>query len=194
MYQLTEHVDKPAALASLKDGEQVTLSDDGTVTDATWQGTYIFHPAGSVVPVTNMYVRWKDDLVTLTPTPATITQTAPGTLDASWVMQTTFSNTVTGRQQTIATLEFDPGNSVWFIPNYAWLFRVNGNGQYVTLVDAFELVSGGQPVYAQDAAGQVMGGECNANGCRATVPQNQAFKLVQVGAQPVPKSSGFWRP
>jgi hypothetical protein len=194
MYQLTEHVAKPAAIASLKDGEQVTLSDDGTVTDATWQGTYIFHPAGSVVPVTNMYVRWQDDLVTLTPTPATITQTAPGTLDASWVEQIVFSDTVTGRQQTLATLVFDPGNSVWRIPNYAWLFRVNGNGQYVTLVDAFELVSGGQPVYAQDAAGQVMGGECTAEGCRATVPQAAAFKLVQVGAQPVPKSSGFWRP
>ena len=193
MQQLAKHVATLPELASLKDGDQVVISDDGSVTGASWQGTYIYHPAGSVVPATAMYARWKDDLVALTPTPATEDKPAPGTLDASWVADNVFSDTVISRHQTIATLITDPtDSSVLRIPNYAWLFRVNSNGQYTALVDTFVFVSGSQPLYPEDAAGQVIGPICDGSGCRPA--GTTASTLVALGSQPVAVSSGYWQP
>jgi hypothetical protein len=173
MQQLDERVAKLPALASLKNGDMLTISDDGSVTGAVWQGTYVYHPAGSVVPATAMYVRWKDGLVTLTPTPATATNAAPGTLDANWVAQNVFSGTVLSNYQTQATLANEPTDStVLRIPGNAWLFRVNSDGQYTALVDTFVFVSGSQPLYPNPDKNN----ELEAN-----------------GSQPVPVSSGYWQ-
>ncbi len=194
MRQLVQHGPEPAAIAALKNGDQVIISDDGSVTGASWQGTYIYHPAGSIVPVTAMYARWKDDLVTLTPTPGTATTPAPGTLDASWVATDVFSGTILDRHQTVATLIPEPTDpSILRIPNYAWLFRVNSNGQYVALVDTFQYVSGSQPLFPENAAGQVIGPVCDAMGCRA-VTADEANQFVALGSQPVPVWSSYWQP
>ncbi len=88
MQELNKRVATVPALAGLKDGDTVIISDDGSVTGAVWQGTYIYHPAGSVVPMTAMYARWKDGLVALTPTPAKDSESS-----ASKVMTTPFWTT-----------------------------------------------------------------------------------------------------
>jgi hypothetical protein len=178
MQQLDERVAKLPALASLKDGDQVIIDDDGSVTGSVWQGTYVFYPAGSIVPLAPMYVRWKDGLVAITRTPAsTPGQPLPGTLDASWVAQgKDINGNVISNFQTIETLIPDPGDpSVLRMPGNAWLFRTNGNGQYTTLVDAFVLQSGGQPLYPQKE------------------PDGTTQQIAQ-GSQPVPVSATFWQP
>jgi hypothetical protein len=175
MQELDKRVATVPALVSLKNGDTVIINDDGSVTGAVWQGTYIYHPAGSVVPMTAMYARWKDGLVALTPTPASGDETsAPGTLDANWVTTDVFSGTVTGDRQTQATLVTDPtDNTVLRIPDNAWLFRSTSDGQYVALVDTFTFVSGSTPLYPNPD-------EDNA--------------LVEAGTQPVPVSAGYWQP
>ena len=183
MQQLDERVAKLPAMASLKDGDQVVISDNGAVTGETWEGLYVFHPAGSVVPVAPMYVRWKDGLValTLTPRPTPVNgepqPLPPGTLDANWVAQNKDINgNVIGNYQRIDTLVSDPGDpSVLRIPGNAWLFRVNSNGQYTTLVDAFVLVSGAQPVVTH-------------------IQPDLTILQVAQGSQPVPVSDTYWQP
>ena len=152
MGQLDQRIATLPQLASAQDGTPVTLSDDGTVTHAIWQGHYVFHPAGSIVQPGPMYLRWKDGIVTITPTPSsTPGQPLPGTLDASFVAQSRDINGFpASNYQTIQTLIPDASNpSVLRIPDNAWLFRVDGNGQYTTLVDAFVYQSGNEPVLDQ---------------------------------------------
>ena len=175
MQELDKRTATVPALAGLKDGDTVIISDDGSVTGAVWQGTYIYHPAGSVVPMTAMYARWKDGLVALTPTPATGEETsAPGTLDANFIATDVFSGTNAVVHQAQATLVNDPtDNSVLRIPDNAWLFRSNGNGQYTALVDTFTFVSGSQPLYPN-------------------VDKDNALEAA--GSQPVPVSAGYWQP
>jgi hypothetical protein len=174
MQHLNERVATVPALAGLMSGDRVTISDDGTVTGATWSGTYVFHPAGSVVPATAMYARWKDGLVALTPTPAAADGTVPGTLDASYVDQNPDVNN-NEPTQVIHTLINDPTDaSVLRIPNNAWLFRLNSAGQYVTLVDVFVFESGSQPLYAQTQAD-------------GTITQ------VAQGSQPIAVADWYWQ-
>ena len=152
MSQLDQRVATVPALAAAREGTTIMLSDDGSVTHSIWQGSYVFHPAGSIVTPGPMYLRWKDGIVTITPTPATTPgQPLPGTFDASYVAQNRDINGFpTSNFQTIQTLVPDSSNpSVLRIPGNAWLFRVNSNGQYITLVDAFIYQSGSEPVFDQ---------------------------------------------
>ena len=63
--QLNERVAVLPQMASSVDGEIVTISDDGSQTGLIWQGTYVFHPAGSPVQLGDMYARWKDGLIAI---------------------------------------------------------------------------------------------------------------------------------
>lgn len=180
MQQLDERVPTSAVpgLAGLKNGDSVVINDDGSVTGATWSGTYVFHPAGSVVPMAPMYARWKDGLVALTLTPPAVAgQPYPGTLDANWVAVGTDSTGAPMNVQKISTLIPDPtDSSVLRIPDNAWLFRYNSStGQYTTLVDVFVYQSGDQPLWHSTAA-------------------DGTSELVANGSQPLPVSAGFWQP
>ena len=166
MQQFNRRVAVLPELASLQEGDLVTLGDNGSVTDAVWQGTFVFHPAGSKVPLGAMYARWKDGVVAISPTLSTVKVPRPGTLDASFV------EAANGKtHQTIKTLINDySASSVLRIPNNAWLLRADGNGQYTTLVDMFVFQSGNQPVALRRAA----------NGST----------VLLTGSQPVPISAG----
>jgi hypothetical protein len=132
MRQLNQRVAVVPALSAAKDGDLISLSDDGSITGALWQGTYLFHPAGTQATLSPMYMRWKDGIVTLTPTPATISgQVLPGTWGASFVAQTVYTNGLpTADYQSIQTLVTDPSRlDVLRIKASAWLFRLNANGQ-----------------------------------------------------------------
>ena len=171
MVQLDQHVATLPAVAGLKAGSLVTIYDDGTVTGATWSGTYAYYPAFSSAPFAAGYAHWKDGLVTLTTTPPAIAgEAAPGTLDANFVQYNATQFGSNAYYQQIATLVPDPTTNptVWRMPNGAWLFRQTGKGQYTTLVDLFVFVSGGQPVYSWTTAGDT--------------------------TQPIPVSAGYWSP
>lgn len=160
-------------LVGVPDGSQVILSDDGAVTDQIWQGSYVYHPAGSIVPFGPMYARWKDGVVAITLTPANpATNVSPGTLDASFVQQNYDLNHFVTGQQVLKTLVDDGADpNVLRIPDNAWLFRINGQGQYIALIDVFTFQSGSTPI--QD--------NLTVSG---TLP-------LATGSQPVPISSGY---
>ena len=151
MQQFDQRISQLPQLANVKAGNVVTLADDGSITGAMWQGSYVYRPAGSVInPGSSFYARWKDGVVTLTPTPALVSgQAAPGTLDASFVENNSNGST----DQTIKTLVVDSSDTtVLRIPDNAWLIRMNAQGQYVALVDMFEFRDGTQPVTLQQQA------------------------------------------
>jgi len=176
MQQLDERVAQLPQLSGLKDGAQVIISDDGSVTNAKWGGSYTYHPAGSVFTPGALYARWKDGLVALTPTPPPVDSiTMPGTYDASYIAQHqdkfgAFNENYIA-QSTLVPDGNDP--TVLRIPNNAWLFRVNSNGQWTALVDVFVFNSGNQPLWQ------------NPDGISGPIAS---------GSQPVPVSPNFWQP
>lgn len=172
MQQLDMRVAKLPALAGLKAGDQVMITDDGSVTGAVWSGTYTYYPAGSTAPFAAGYARWKDGLVALTPTPPSMAGQPPtGMLDANYVVWDPNSNMYI---QTISTLIPDFNDpSVWRIPDNAWLFRQGMNNQVTTLVDLFVFVSGNAPTWLN---------------------QNPDLAVANAsGPQPVPVSAGYWQ-
>jgi hypothetical protein len=181
MQQLDMRVGRLPGLYGLKAGDQVTITDDGSVTGAIWSGTYAYYPAGNIAPFAPGYARWKDGLVALTPaTPPAPGQTHYASLDANYIqgdpsldISAQFHNPhlpkVNINVQKIQTLVpdgNDPG--ILRIPDNAWLFRRNSDGSYTTLVSLFVFVSGTTPVWP--FAGN-----------------------VATGSQPVPVSVGFWQ-
>jgi hypothetical protein len=174
MQQLDERVATVPNLAGLKAGAPVVISDDGSVTGATWSGAYTYYPAGSVIKLAAGYVRWKDGLVAITPSPADADGNLPDTFDASYVTNDPNINADASSQviRTLITDSSDP--NVLRIPNNAWLFRTNGNGTVTTLVDAFILQSGAQPLYPQKQT-------------------DGTTLMVAEGSQPVPVAANFWQ-
>lgn len=161
MERLNTRIAQLPELASLKNGDLVTVYDDGSVTGLTWEGTYVWRPAGSQVRLTDSYVRWGDGLVAIN------MQTDPADASdelnkdvkqpfATFIEQvygtTTNSDgdevvTAIGQQQVTKRLIQEPTDAnIWRIPNNAWLFRNAGNGQYTALVDVLEFRSGSTPV------------------------------------------------
>lgn len=161
MAQLNQRVTQLPQLAGLKDGDKVIISDDGSVTGAQFQGTYIYHPAGTQVALGPMYARWKDGLVaihmstdpadasdlsnanTLFPFATYVDQTyGTGTDSAGTAIQVLAS-----QQQVTAPLIQEPTNSaILRIADDAWLFRDAGNGKYIALTDVFVFQSGNTPM------------------------------------------------
>jgi len=167
MARLNQRIDKLPELASLKNGDLVTIYDDGSVSGRTWEGTFAYHPAGTHVPMMEMYARWKDGLV------AIHLQTDPADAFsdlnknvmqpfATFVEQTygtgkdyngNMVQVVVSQQQVTKRLISEPTNSaILRIPGNAWLLREEDNGQYTTLVDTFEFKSGGTPVWRVQTA------------------------------------------
>jgi hypothetical protein len=168
MQQLDQRVRRLPALRGFKAGDQVTITDDGSVTGAVFSGTYTYYPPGSVAPFSAGYARWKDGLVALTPTPpASSSQPPTGLLNANFVQ---YDTTTKAFRQLMFTLVPDFNNpGVLRIPDNAWLFRQDGsNGPYTTLVELFAFVSGSTPTWP------FAGG-------------------ISTGSQPVPVSVGFWQ-
>jgi hypothetical protein len=109
-------------LAGLKNGDCVIMGKSASSLADAWTGEYIYHPAGSRVKLTDMYVRWQDGFVM-------VRHNEDGVLQA---------------HVTIAKpLEAagDPG--ILALPDVgSWILRDLGNGEYLALVDVFEYKSG----------------------------------------------------
>ncbi len=164
MARLNARIDKLPELASLKDGDLVTLYDDGSVTGKIWEGTYIWHPAGSVVQLKSLYARWKDGVVAVSMyrDPADATNTFTRNVEqpfATYIEQQNalikrdnFANDpgivvpVAQKQVTKRLVPESTDDSILRIPGNAFLFHKEDNGQYTTLTDALEFKSGGKPV------------------------------------------------
>ncbi len=162
-------------ISGLKKGDTVVLWDDGRVTDAVWQGNFTYYPAGSIVPRAAMYARWKDGVVTLTPTPDPKPGQPPlSSLDASFVDQSTYP---TRNWQTVKTLVKDGSDlSVLRIPGNAWLFREDSAGQLTALVDVFVFNSGTKPIpHTNWKTGGML---------PSTLPKETGSLPVPVAAQP----------
>jgi hypothetical protein len=165
MERLNTRVAQLPELASLKNGDLVTVYDDGSVTGLTWEGTYVWRPAGSQVRLTDMYARWGDGLVAINmqtdPADASdelnanVKQPFATFIEQEYAKTTNEDGdevvTAIGQQQVTKRLIQEPTNAnIWRIPNNAWLFRSAGNGQYTALVDVLEFRSGGTPVRQEE--------------------------------------------
>ena len=161
MAQLNQRVGQVPQLAGLQNGDKVIISDDGSVTGTQFQGTYIYHPAGTQVPLGPMYARWKDGLVAIhmstDPANASNAFTANALFPfATYVDQTHGTGTdyagnpiqvLTSQKQVTAPLIQEPTNSaILRLADNAWLFRDAGNGKYVALTDVFVFQTGNAPM------------------------------------------------
>jgi hypothetical protein len=145
MRQFNQRVAQLPELANARDGDLITLRDDGSVTGSIWRGTYVYRSAGSTVARTGMYARWKDGVVTLTRTPNARAGQPP--LDMLTV--TYVNNDRNPRHVTLPLTRDASDRTVWRIPQNAWLIREQANGEYVALVDTFEFKSGDAPILNQ---------------------------------------------
>jgi hypothetical protein len=147
MKRFNERVASLSEVAALKKGDKLTLSDDGSVTGNIWSGTYVYYPAGSVVPAAPMYVRWQDGVVAI----SRVKNPKAGQPDlddlaASYVAHTTQQPIRSYDMANQPLVKDGSDGSVRRIPGNAWLFRVSNSGEYTTLVDAFVFESGSVPV------------------------------------------------
>jgi hypothetical protein len=145
MQQVNQRVAQLPELANARDGDLITLRDDGSVTGSIWRGTYVYRPAGSKVARTGLYARWKDGVVTLTRTPNPRAGQPPlDTLTVTYV-----NNERNPKHVTLPLVRDMADRTVWRIPQNAWLIREQANGDYVALVDMFEFSAGDAPVLNQ---------------------------------------------
>ena len=155
LQRIDQHVTSVPQLAGVANGDVVSLSDDASVTGSIWQGSYVFHPAGSIVPDAPMYLRWKDGVVVVTPTPNPIAGQPPLSTFLVTYNETNGTDLYGNRSpmpyQVTKQLVADSSDaSVLRIPDNAWLFRRNSDGQLTALVDAFVFQSGDQPIPMQN--------------------------------------------
>jgi len=158
--ELNERMAQLPQLAGAKDGDQVIITDDGSVTGARFQGTYIYHPAGSQVPLGPMYARWKDGLVaihmSIDPANASNPFRANAMFPFATFLQQNFGTgtdylgngvrVAISQQQVTKPIVSEPTNGgILRIPDGAWLFRDAGNGQFAALTDVFVFQSGDAP-------------------------------------------------
>ena len=139
-------------LSLLRDGDCVTISKAANPLGEAWSGHYLFHPKGSKVKLSAMYLRWKDGLVMLS-------QNSDGQLLAHYSIEHSRQLSFTPPTQpgqrpgisitpgysepTVKTLIDEPSApGTLRIPENALVLRAVGNGEYVALVDAFEFKSG----------------------------------------------------
>jgi|GEM_PF-2432254 len=159
--QLNERVAQLPQLAGLQNGDKVIISDDGSVTGAEFQGTYIFRPAGSQVPLGPMYARWKDGLVAIhmstDPANAANQFLANEMVPFATYMEQTMGTgkdylgnsypVAISQQEVTKPLIPEPTNSaILKLPDGTWLFRDAGNGNYTALTDVFVFQSGTTPM------------------------------------------------
>ncbi len=143
---LIERTPKLNAFSLLKDGDCVVIQKTANAAGPAWQGKYVWHPAGSQIALSDMYVRWKDGFVR-------ITKETDGSYAARFVQSNAPSLVIAAGQRpffkpgsdepttkTIISEPTQPG--VLRINNNAFLFRDAGNGKYTALVDVFAYQSG----------------------------------------------------
>jgi endonuclease YncB( thermonuclease family) len=132
----------------LHEGDCVTLFKAANADGPEWSGQFIYHPAGTVLPLTDMYLRWKDGVIPLT--------VGSDGAAVAQVVRTTAVKTVGLRGRSfsrnvnvpnyvqVQALVRDPGQpQMWQIQNpRTWLLRDMGNGTYQVLIDAFVYKSG----------------------------------------------------
>jgi Staphylococcal nuclease homologue len=149
VFQIESLIERKARLPEfslLKDNNCVVLQKANNPASAAWQGQYVWHPAGSQVTLSNMYVRWKDGFVR-------ITQEADGSFAARFIQssaasivfpkgQRPFLKPAKDEPTTKAIIREPTQQGVLRIENNAFLFRDAGNGKYTALVDVFEYKSG----------------------------------------------------
>ena len=134
----------PPEMNVLRDGECVTIVKAQNAESAEWSGTFVYHPAGSLVKMTNMYLRWKDGVVMVQPqTDGTVLAHVVRYTRPKIMFGRVFSERVPAYVQ-VQALERDAGrNDMWQIPNpRTWLLRDAGNGMYEAMVDVFVYQSG----------------------------------------------------
>ena len=140
-------------LEMLSEGACVNITKDANPEGPAWAGQYIYHPVGSQVHLTQMYVRWKDGFVL-------IQNNSEGQLVAQIVYDSYLPPNARRRRSAprpldsdpfpgatrVATkpLEQDPNDPQMVrLPNIrTWILRDLGNGVYEAMVDVFEYKSG----------------------------------------------------
>jgi endonuclease YncB( thermonuclease family) len=136
------------------DGDCITIFKASNPVSGEWSGQFTYHPAGSIITLSNMYVRWKDATVM-------ITVDSNGIASATVVKDIyhpfasprwgwDYSPVKGARTTKQQTLERDPGMPQMLqIPNpRTWLFEDAGNGKYKALTDVFIYKSGDlRPIY-----------------------------------------------
>jgi micrococcal nuclease len=145
---LAARVDKVPEVGMLRDGDCVTILKAANADGPEWSGQFIYHPAGTVLPMSNMYLRWKDGIVPITldangtPLAHVVLHTAARTLRFRGRAFTV--NSGIPDKVEVQALVPDPGrHDMWQIQNpKTWLLRDVGNGKYQVLVDAFLYKSG----------------------------------------------------
>jgi len=161
MSQLNQRIAQLPQLAGVKNGDSVIIADDGSVTNAQFQGTYVYHPAGSVITMGPMYARWKDGLVAIhmstdpanasDPFMANVQMPFATYVEQSYGTGTNYAGNsiqvITGQAQVTKPLIAEPTNArILRLPGGAWLFRDNGDGTYTALTDVFVFQSGTAPM------------------------------------------------
>jgi hypothetical protein len=150
-------VAKPPEMNVLRDGDCVTIIKAQNAESAAWSGTFVYHPAGSLVKLTNMYLRWKDGVV--------MVQLQPDGTALAHVVRYSRPKTIWGRTfqvnvpayVQVQALERDSGrNDMWQIPNpRTWLLRDTYNGMFEAMVDVFVYQSGDMRALYVGASGEL---------------------------------------
>jgi hypothetical protein len=119
---LMKHTATVPELAGLKDGDCVIMGKSESSLADAWTGEYVYHPAGSRVKLTDMYVRWQDGFVM-------VRANEDGVLQAHVIIA--------------KPLEAAGEPGIVSLPDVGtWILRDLGNGEYLALVDVFEHKSG----------------------------------------------------
>jgi endonuclease YncB( thermonuclease family) len=141
---LNTRTDYVPEIGMLHDGDCVTIYKAANQDGPAWQGQYIYHPAGTVMSFTAMYLRWKDGVVA-------IMRDTDGSEIAHVVKHTVYVWIGNGYREVKGPdnvqnqhLIPDPGMPQMIeIPNpRTWLLQDMGNGQYKVLIDSFVYQSG----------------------------------------------------
>jgi hypothetical protein len=171
--RLNSRIDKLPELAGLRDGDIVILYDHQKATDSHWEAQYIYHPAGSVMPLKDMYARWRDGLVTINVHTDPSEVRSPDTKDKTYAFATLIEQqyktvkraditndsgievAVAEKQVTRRLINEPTDAAILRIPGNAYLFREAGGGLFTTLVDTFEYKTGGEQLHVTyDASGK----------------------------------------
>ncbi|MCL4506335.1 MAG: thermonuclease family protein [Chloroflexi bacterium] len=135
-------------LGMLHDGDCVIIDKAANPNGPEWSGKYIYHPAGSVISYSSMYLRWKDGMVNVD-----VDQNGVG---AAHVIRHTAMvekhrgpytfrrNDNVPAYAEIQQVIHDTGQPEMLeIQNpRTWLLKDLGNGKVMPLIDAFTYVSG----------------------------------------------------
>ena len=157
---LNTRVEHLPEIDMLHDGDCVTISKDANLDGPAWAGQYIYHPAGTILPLTDMFLRWKDGVVA-------VMKDQNGN-EVAHVVKHTVTKYFGNRFYSIGidvpapdsvqiqALIPDPGlpQMIEIQNPRTWLLQDMGNGQYKTLIDTFVYKSGDMKViWAGDNGG-----------------------------------------